>query len=200
MSVLDLNKQQLAVIYGSIMGDSYLQTNGLNTRLRLEHSLDQEEYLLWKFRFLKNIFTESAVVRLNRIHPITKKEYQYIRCQSRTLPILKSVKDIFYQDGKKIVPIDLKKYLIEPISLAVWFMDDGYYYRRDKCGYLYLGNVSKQEAEICSDALQNNFGLKTKVLAKKKGFALYFSRLEMLKLKDIISEYILPLFRYKIPH
>ncbi len=84
MRVLDLNKQQLAVIYGSIMGDSYLQTNGLNARLRLEHSLDQEEYLLWKFNFLKNIFTESAVVRLNRIHPITKKEYRYIRCQSRT--------------------------------------------------------------------------------------------------------------------
>ncbi len=90
--------------------------------------------------------------------------------------------------------------MIEPISLAVWFMDDGYYYQRDKCGYLYLGNVSKQEAEICYNTLQNNFGLKTKVLVKKKGFALYFSRLEMLKLKDIISEYILPLFRYKIPH
>lgn len=118
------------------MGDSYLQNNGTNVRLRFEHSLDQEEYLLWKFNFLKNIFIESSVVRLNRIHPITKKEYRYIRCQSRTLPVLKLIKDIFYKDGKKIVPADLSEYLKEPISLAVWFMDDGYYYLRDKCGYL----------------------------------------------------------------
>lgn len=63
-----------------------------------------------------------------------------------------------------------------------------------------LGNVTKHEAQVCNNTLHNNFGLKTKVLAKKKGYALYFSRLEMLKLKDVISEYVIPLFRYKIPH
>lgn len=182
------------------MGDAYLQSNGLNARLRFEHSLNQERYILWKFNLLKNIFKESAIVKINRIHPKTKQEYKYVRCQSKTLPELKEIKDIFYPEGKKIVPLNLKEYLAEPISLAIWFMDDGYYYLRDKCGYLYLGNVTKQEAEVCSDALQNNFSLKTKVLAKKKGYALYFSRLEMLKLKDIISKYIIPLFRYKLPH
>jgi len=113
---------------------------------------------------------------------------------------LKKIKDIFYPEGKKIVPLNLKEYLMEPISLAVWFMDDGYYYQRDKCGYLYLGNVTKEEAEVCSNTLQNNFDLKTKVLAKKKGYALYFSRLEMLKLKKLITKYIIPSFRYKLPH
>jgi hypothetical protein len=182
------------------MGDSYLQNNGTNVRLRFEHSLDQEEYLLWKFNFLKDIFQKSSIVRINRIHPITNRKYRYIRCQSKTLPELKEVKDIFYNDGKKIVPADLKKYLAEPISLAVWFMDDGYYYRRDKCGYLYLGNVSEKEAEICRETLKRNFDLLAKVLKKKKGYALYFSRLEMIKLKKIIGKYIIPLFRYKMPH
>lgn len=182
------------------MGDSYLQSNGTNARLRFEHSLDQEDYLLWKFNFLKNIFQESSIVRINRIHPINKREYRYIRCQSKTLPELKDIKDIFYKNGKKIVPADLQKYLAEPISLAVWFMDDGYYYQRDKCGYLYLGNISEKEAKICTNALKQNFNLEVKVLRKKKGFALYFSRLEMLKLKDVISNYVIPLFSYKMPH
>ena len=200
MSVLNLNRTQLAVVYGSIMGDAYLQSNGTNARLRFEHSLSQEQYILWKFNFLKNIFSDSAIVKINRIHPKTKQEYKYVRCQSKTLPELKKIRDIFYPEGKKIVPLNLKKYLMEPISLAVWFMDDGYYYLRDKCGYLYLGNVTRQEAETCSNTLQNNFDLKTKVLAKKKGYALYFSRIEMLKLKDIISRHIIPWFRYKLPH
>ncbi len=198
--VLDLNKTQLAVIYGSIMGDSYLQSNGKNVRLRFEHSLNQEKYLLWKFNLLKSIFRKNAIVKINRAHPLTHKEYRYIRCQSKTLPELKSVKDIFYKDGKKIVPSGLVKYLSEPISLAVWFMDDGYYYKRDKCGYLYLGNVSFEEAKICSETLTQNFHLTSKVLKKKKGYALYFSRLEMLKLKEIINKRLIPLFRYKIPH
>ncbi|KKT50453.1 MAG: LAGLIDADG homing endonuclease [Candidatus Yanofskybacteria bacterium GW2011_GWA1_44_21] len=200
MSVLNLNKTQLAVIYGSIMGDAYLQSNGTNARLRFEHSLNQEQYVVWKFNFLKNIFSDSAIVKINRIHPKTKQEYKYVRCQSKTLPELKKIKVIFYPAGKKIVPLSIKKYLIEPISLAVWFMDDGYYYLRDKCGYLYLGNITKEEAEVCSDTLQNNFNLKTKVLAKKKGYALYFSRLEMLKLKKVVSEFMIPMFRYKLPH
>lgn len=182
------------------MGDSYLQNNGINARLRFEHSLDQEEYLLWKYNSLKDIFKESSIVRINRIHPITNREYRYIRCQSKTLPELKNVKDIFYKNGKKIVPADLNKYLSEPISLAVWFMDDGYYYKRDKCGYLYLGNVSEEEAKICANTLSQNFNLQTKVLKKKEGFALYFSRLEMLKLKEIIEGYMIPLFGYKMPH
>lgn len=94
----------------------------------------------------------------------------------------------------------MQKYLAEPISLAVWFMDDGHYYQRDKCGYLYLGNVSEKEAKICSATLKQNFNLEVKVLKKKKGFALYFSRLKMIELKEIIGKYIIPLFRYKMPH
>ncbi len=197
---MNLNKKQLAVIYGSIMGDAYLQSNGTNARLRFEHSLNQKDYLLWKFNFLKNIFKQSSIVELSRIHPQTKQKYEYIRCQSKTLPILKNIRGIFYQNGKKIIPVNLGDYLKEPISLAVWFMDDGYYYLRDKCGYLYLGNVSKEEAEVCKNTLEENFQLKTKVLSKKKGYALYFPRLEMLKLKKIIQQYVIPLFRYKLPH
>ena len=58
------------------MGDAYLQSNGTNARLRFEHSLDQEKYIFWKFNFLKNIFTSSAIVKINRIHPLTKQEYK----------------------------------------------------------------------------------------------------------------------------
>lgn len=107
------------------MGDAYLQSNGTNARLRFEHSLNQEKYILWKFNFLKNIFAESAIVKINRIHPITKQKYKYVRCQSKTLPELKKIKDIFYPKGKKIVPLNLKKYLEERLHLqfGLWMTD-----------------------------------------------------------------------------
>lgn len=194
-----MNKLQLAVIYGSVMGDAYLQNNGKNVRLRFEHSKKQEDYVIWKKNFLADIFEADSIRKLSRVHPKTNKTYNYVRCQSKTLPELRAIKDFFYVNGKKIVPNNLSEFLKDPISLAVWFMDDGYYYQRDKCGYLYLGNVSRNEAETCRMALQNNFGLAVKILNKKLGFALYFSRIEMLKLKNLIGKLILPLFKYKIP-
>lgn len=78
-------------------------------------------------------------------------------------------------------------------------MDDGYYYQRDKCGYLYLGNVSEEEARTCQETLERNFKLPNKVLKKKKGYALYFSRLAMLQLKEIIKNHIVPSLQYKLP-
>jgi len=83
--------------------------------------------------------------------------------------------------------------------LTVWYMDDGYYYKRDKCSYLYLGNTTQKEAEIVAQALLKNFNLLTKVKQKKRGYAIYISPKETLKLKGIIKNYIIPQFNYKLP-
>ena len=78
-------------------------------------------------------------------------------------------------------------------------MDDGYYYRRDKCSYLYLGNVSEKEANLVRDTLIEKFSLRTKVKKKKKGYAVYFSPDETKKLKSLIKGYTLNYFSYKFP-
>ena len=78
-------------------------------------------------------------------------------------------------------------------------MDDGYYYGRDKVSYLYLGRVSKQEAETASGAIKENFGLNSRVLDKKnKGFVIYFSPAETIELHRKIKQFILPMFSYKL--
>jgi len=32
---------------------------------------------------------------------------------------------VFYRDGKKIIPENIAEYLANPVTMAVWFMDDG---------------------------------------------------------------------------
>jgi len=196
--MISLSKDQKSILLGIILGDGYLQSTGKhNARLRLEHGYQQKEYLFWKTEKLKQLF-QGKPVYLERTHPLTKKTYKYWRHQSQSTPLLGKFRKTFYPDGRKKIPDELEKYLT-PLSLAVWYMDDGYYYLRDKCGYLYLGNVSEKEANIVSSAIIKKFDIQTKVKQKKKGFAIYFPRTQVEKLKLLIKNHIIDYFNYKIP-
>ena len=193
-----LSREQKSILFGTILGDAYLQKTGKkNARLRLEHGGDQKEYLLWKANKLGKFFQGKAKY-LERVHPISKRKYSYWRHQSQSTPYLGKLRNIFYPDGKKKIPEDLEKYLTPPM-LAVWYMDDGYYYLRDRCSYLYLGNVSQGEAEIVTQVLLKKFDIVTRIKQKKKGYAIYFSPKQTQKLKNLIKNHILHQFNYKLP-
>jgi len=196
--MISLSREQKSILFGIILGDGYLQKTGKkNARLRLEHGKNQKEYLLWKVRKLGWLF-QGKPRYLERIHPISKRKYCYWRHQSQSTPYLGKVRKIFYSDGKKRIPEKLEKYLTPP-TLAVWYMDDGYYYLRDRCSYLYLGNVNKEEAEIVAQTLLEKFNIPSRVKQKKKGYAIYVSPKETQKLKNLIKGHILPQFNYKLP-
>jgi len=193
-----LTQKQKSILYGTILGDAYLQKTGKkNARIRLEHGKAQKDFLFWKVEMLSPLF-QGKPKYLERINPITKKQYCYWRHQSQTMPYLGKLRRIFYPDGKKHIPKDLDKY-ITATALAVWYMDDGYYYGRDKCSYLYLGNVSLEEAETVFHLLKEKFDILTIVKQKKKGYALYFPPDQTRKLKKLIKRYTIPLFDYKFP-
>lgn len=196
--MINLNRKQKELLFGMVLGDGYLQKTGkANARLRLEHGHKQKDYLLWKVKNLQPLFQGRAKY-LTRIHPITRKQYCYVRHQSQTTPYLGKLRKIFYPLGKKLIPETIERYL-SPIALAVWFMDDGYYYQRDKCGYLYLGNVSQIEAETLVNVFLKKFQFSVRWLKKKKGYAIYFSPAEMQKLKVLLKGYYLEQFNYKFP-
>ena len=193
------NKDQLAILIGLILGDAFLQKTGSrNARLRLEHSYRQKEYLFWKISKFPKLF-QGEPKYLERKHPISGKVYRYWRHQSNSTPALGKWHSLFYSAGKKIIPKNLLSLLNNPLSLAVWYMDDCYYYRRDKVSYLYLGRVNKNEAVVVKNALESSFGLVSKVLDKKnKGFVIYFPPQETLKLHQAIRVFVPPFFQYKL--
>lgn len=196
--MLSLSKEQKSILFGIILGDGYLQKTGKkNARLHLEHGKDQKQYLLWKIRKLKRFF-QGKPKYLERIHPISKKKYCYWRHQSQSTPYIGKLRKMFYPDGKKKIPDNLEKYLTS-LTLAVWYMDDGYYYLRDRCSYLYLGNVTEKEAKIVTRVLLEKFNITARIKQKKKGYAIYFSPKETQELKNIIKGYMISFFNYKLP-
>lgn len=196
---MKLTKRQRSILIGTVLGDAYLQKTGArNARLRFEHSIKQDAYLNWKVSQFPKLF-QGKPSRLNRKHPESHKTYGYIRHQSNATPELGKWRRRFYQDGKKVIPSELGKYLKDPLSLAIWYLDDGYYYDRDRVSYIYLGRVTLSEANIASDVISANFNLTSKVLDKKtKGFALYFSPSETKNLHQLIQGHVIPEMNYKL--
>jgi hypothetical protein len=197
---MEITKDEKAALVGMVLGDGYLQKTGRrNARLRLEHRLDHRTYLEWKTSLLPRLFQGKPTI-LTRVHPKTHQSYRCVRHQSNASPDLGKLRTLFYPSGKKHIPDRLEKLLISPLTLAIWYMDDGYYYQRDRCAYLYLGKVSRREAEIAQNALMHKFDIRSTVLDKKtKGFALYFPRHEAQKLAALIKSYLVPVMAYKIP-
>jgi hypothetical protein len=194
-----MNKRKQAILVGMILGDAYLQKTGKrNARIRLEHSEKQKDYLLWKGSQFPEFF-QGKPRRIERFNPVYKKKYVYFRWQSNASPQIGKFRQIFYQKGKKIIPEELPKFLKDPLSLAIWFMDDGYFYRRDKIAYLYLPKYSQEEVGRLLATLKSNFSLEAKVKSKKRGnLVLIFSVQKTKKLISLIKPFIIPSMKYKI--
>ena len=197
--MIRLSLLQKQILYGIILGDGYLQKTGKkNARLRLEHGQKQKEYLLWKVGMFKSLFQGKAKY-IERIHPISKNKYGYWRHQSQSIPYLGRLQKVFYPQGKKKIPKDLGNYL-SLRTLAIWYMDDGYFSKRDRSSYLYLGKITKREAKVVSRVITKLFNIPNAILDKKnKGYVIYFSPRNVKRLKELLKNYILPQFNYKFP-
>ena len=93
--------------------------------LTIEHSLDQKDYVDWKFQKLKqfNVLTPACKPSLVcRIHPQTKREHKSVRFSTRSL--FQVERSVFYPNGRKVIPLNFKEFCL-PETMAIWFMDDG---------------------------------------------------------------------------
>lgn len=198
---MKLTKRQESILLGTILGDGYLQKTGVkNARLKLEHGDVQKEYLIWKGKQFPRLFLGKPIY-LERIHPKTNRTYKYWRWQSNSTPIFGDWHRLFYKNGKKCLPVDLIKLLNQPLALAIWYMDDGYFHHLNHNCYsmLYLGRISLEEAKIAGEAIVRNFNIQPKVYdKKKKGYALFFPVVETKKLHDLIRPHMLSIFNYKL--
>lgn len=194
-----MNKTQKAVLIGMVLGDAYLQKTGAkNARIRLEHSEKQKEYLLWKARMFPEYFQGKPKV-YTRFNSVFGKSYRYIRWQSNASCEIGNMRRLFYINNKKTITQALIAHVFHPLSLSVWYMDDGYLYARDKMAYIYVPKLSEQELANIVTILQKNFGLHAHVKTKKNNTnVLTFTVGETEKLLAIVAPYIIPSMQYKL--
>jgi len=183
---LALTSRQEELVLGAILGDAYIHPKG---KIQIEHSQNQKEYVFWKYKELSTAAygCPSRIARFNRKSNKTYNSYrfwlrQYFRCW----------RELFYPHGKKIVP-PYPTLNLSPLSLAVWYMDDGNIENR----YIRLA-VDCFDPNSCDQAqmyLRELFGLKSRLI---NGPKLVLSGSEADKFLHLVEPYIIPSMQYKL--
>ena len=189
------------VAIGSVLGDGSLSPTTKrfgNSSIDISQHESKLPYLLWLYEKLGKGYA------LNKIYK--KKGYNLYRFCSKPNNKLGKLREIFYSsDGKKIIPSNLKELFKDPITLAVWYMDDGTLDKRHK--YHFNSMIASycfsfEECEHICKVLFANFSIKasvTKCMMRGKYYPRIYIRSEsMERFINTIKPFVHPVFKYKI--
>ena len=153
---LRLSDYQKSIIIGGILGDIHLEPNWSKTnyKLSINQCVKQKSYVMWKYK----IFNDWVLTK-----PKLKIQNNSFGFRTISHGDITELRNIFYQNGKKTIPNDIGKYLKNPVSLAVWFMDDGNAIIRNRKIYGYHLNTQsfdgKDNLKLIR-AFKEKFGIK----------------------------------------
>ena len=189
---LKLSETQKAVLIGKILGDGCLipTATSRNYRLKVEHQAKHKEYVLWA----AEVFGQWVISDIKFSQNNNSWVFKTI-----SHPEITKFHEIFYENRRKIIPKKIKNFLLNPLSLAVWIMDDGSLSYSRKTMTISSHSFSKSENLLLIEALKKNFNLEANLNWDGKGYRLYFPVSTAESLVKIISPFVLPVMRYKLP-
>lgn len=198
------SKEIISIIIGSLLGDGHLEKRkqGVGTRIKFSQSSANVEYLMWFHSYLSkrgycNTNKPKLKLRIKKNGII----YYHYSINSFTFSSLNWIHDMFYKEieGKfiKIIPDNIEQFLT-PISLAIWFMDDGS--KLGKGAKIATNCFKKTELLNLCKILKNKFNITVTIHSGgiNKGYTLYISTSSMPTFSKLIKKYMLPSLYYKL--
>jgi len=195
---IPISTPQKEVIIGNILGDGYLEFNGcVGTRLQIKQALKSRDYVFWLYIKFQNLCNQK---------PKFRKDARQWYFSTRALKNLTAFHELFYKGGKKVIPDNIFKLLTSPLSLAVWYMDDGTLDYRPgyHCSFsIATHSFSLNEAQKLVDVLKNNFCVEANVHNNfMRGIRyprIYIGKRGRDRFIELVSPFILDCFKYKLP-
>jgi len=196
-----LSDLQWQVILGGLMGDGALSPSrsGHGARFRWGHGAAQAEYSDWK----ASLFANLSVSRTTNAKGAVFHDVQ-------PLAELADLRRAVYVDGAKVLSHDYLKQLT-PLSLAVWYMDDGSFSMRAK-GLQERTRDGSGRSEICVEAMEpttrqrlvdhlaDTWGIRATLSLRgaRQQAVLTFAKDETAKLHALIAPFVHPSMQYKL--
>jgi recombination protein RecA len=196
-----LSNVQWEVLLGGLMGDGALSPSrsGNGARFRWGHGAKQVAYADWKASMFANVGVSRSMNSdgsvFHDMQPLTE---------------LAELREAVYIGDKKVLSDDYLKRLT-PLSLAVWYMDDGSFTVRSK-GLQQRTVGGSGRAEICVEAMSSDtrerlvryladtWGIGSKLIETGKSCkaVLQFPTAETAKLQALIAPFVYPSMEYKL--
>jgi hypothetical protein len=186
-TVGSLTEEQKSILIGALLGDGTMRKKK-NAHLEINHCFAQKALVDWIYsKFKSLVITEPKWRKGNG-----KREAYRFATQS--LPILTPYYDQFFPNRKKVIPNDL---MLDPLTLAVWFMDDGCKSRSSI--YLNTQQFSKKEQIFLINLLKIQFGIDSTLNKDKTYHRIRIRTGSVRKFIELVERFVLEEFKYKFP-
>jgi len=179
---------QESFIIGSLLGDGCIRKAKKGSySFRYTHCKEQREYSEWK----SNFFDGNFRIRLDGV-----SEYS-----SKTSGAYEKFRHHFYHNDvkKRYVPTDI---VLDPLSLAIWYQDDGYLGDSCKLSVNFCTNCFCLEAINTLCQALRNVGIESKFHRIKKEnheeYVITLGRKQTKMFFDLVAPYIHPSMAYKV--
>ncbi len=185
-AVGSLSEAQRWILIGTLLGDGAMRCKA-NALLEINHSVHQRSYVDWKYQQFAAFVSTPPKLRRGNGQRIA---YRFV---TRSLPELTHYYRLFYESGRKRIP----EIELSPLSLAVWFMDDGC--RSRSAVYLNTQQFCLTDQLRLLRLLEEQWRIKGSLNRDKDYFRVRLSVPGTRMLIDIVEPHLLPEFRYKLP-
>lgn len=155
-----LSNQAKEIILGSLLGDGSLKINENynNARFSFRHSIKQKEYFFWKTNALKEISGKKDWWEQND---------GKLRYQSSALEALTEIHKLVCKKNQLHIK---RKWLnlLTPMSLAIWWMDDGSLVKNSRQGVFCTDGFDLKAQQTLALYLQTVWKISVKIGKTKK--------------------------------
>ncbi|HWC13377.1 MAG TPA: recombinase RecA [Actinomycetota bacterium] len=193
-----LSEFQWEVIRGGLMGDGSLGTKPRRitgalggVRYRMGHAAQQADYLNWKLSLLGNI----PACR-------TTNEKGAVFADLTPLVELSELRDEVYVGSKKYFSDEYLKHLT-PLSLAVWYMDDGHLDVRNEAQtsariQICVQAMTPDTRQRVVDYLQDTWDLDVRLTSIRGKAIIVFTKLASEEFQVLVAPFIHDSMQYKL--
>jgi hypothetical protein len=187
-----LTSRQQQILVGTLLGDGCLAKHGRFHRLFVKHQLAQVSLV----EFKRAAFDEFITMRLHRFDQrLGERRHPCVQFVTRTSPVFSEWHQTFYKGRRKVVPENIAA-LVTPLSIAVWFMDDG---GADYAGLdLQTHNFGLEEVELLVATLAERLKVTATTRANKGRWIIYIPASSVGAFRSAIEPHMLPELRYKL--
>ena len=104
---------------------------GVRSLKKIGEGIIHEDYLMHLYGLFSAYCGKAPIIKIRPPNKITGKSAKSIYFNTFSLPCFVELGNLFYPDGKKIIPLNIGD-LLTPLSLAYWICDDGCFHKTQR--------------------------------------------------------------------
>lgn len=157
--ILSSNLKQILV--GLIIGDLHIQKSKgyVNPVCRFDQGIVHKDYIMHLFELFQSYCLAEPKTSIRSPSKQTGKVYSRIRFHTYALPCFNQLYELFYVNGKKVIPSNTFD-LLTPLGLAYWIADDGSFCKKRSIVTLCTESFNLEEVEFLANTLNTKWNLK----------------------------------------